>query len=215
MSKLILFQGDSITDCCRSRENPNDLGPGYPCLVATSLKADYPEEFEYLNRGISGNRSVDLLARIKCDLINLRPDYLSILIGVNDTWHEIADKNGVSLENYEHIYNMILTEIKSALPDIKIMLLEPFILNGEATCDCEEAPDRWSRFSTDVFARAKIVKRLAEKHGCKFVPLQDKFNDAAKRSSCDAYWLMDGVHPYPQGHEIIKREWLRAFEEIK
>ncbi len=209
MSKLILFQGDSITDCCRSREDLNDLGSGYPCLVATSLKADYPEQFDYINRGVSGNRSVDLLARIKNDIINLAPDYMSILIGVNDTWHELGENNGVSLEKYELIYDMILSEVKAALPDIKIMLLEPFVLHGEATTDS------WDAFSGDVFARAKIVKKLAEKHDCKFVPLQDKFNDAAKKSSCDAYWLMDGVHPYPQGHEIIKREWLKAFEEIK
>lgn len=215
MQKVILFQGDSITDCGRNRSNSADLGPGYPRLASASLALDNVDRYQFINRGISGNRIVDLYARIKTDIINLKPDYMSILIGVNDTWHEIADKNGVDAEKYEKIYDMLLTEIKQALPDIKIMILEPFVLNGPATCNCEELPDRWQRFSVDVFAHAAAARRLAQKHGCKFVELQDKFDEAAKTSESTTYWLLDGVHPNHAGHELIKREWLKAFEEIK
>ena len=106
--KKILFQGDSITDAGRSRDDDNYMGVGYPTLVAGTLGADRPAEFEYINRGISGNRVVDLYARIKADIINLQPDYMSILIGINDDWHELEYKNGVSTQKYETIYNMLI-----------------------------------------------------------------------------------------------------------
>lgn len=215
MQKVILFQGDSITDCGRSRQNLSDLGTGYPGLVASSLGLDHVEKYSFINRGISGNRIVDLYARIKSDIINLKPDYMSILIGVNDTWHEIADGNGVSTEKYEKIYDMLLTEIKQALPNIKIMILEPFVLKAAATEDCAEVPDRWQRFSSDVYEHAAAARRLAQKHGCKFIELQKLFDEAANKTDSPSYWLMDGVHPHPAGHELIKREWLKAFEEIK
>ena len=131
--KTILFQGDSITDCGRKREDPADLAKGYPRLVAADIGFDNPGEYTFYNRGISGNRIVDLYARMKIDLINLNPDYMSILIGVNDTWHEINKQNGVDTAKYERVYSMLIEEVKEALPDIKIMILEPFVLKGSAT----------------------------------------------------------------------------------
>lgn len=103
MKKRILFQGDSITDCGRVRDDFYDLGNGYPNLVTAMLGTDHPDEYEFVNRGISGNRIVDLYARIKIDFINLKPDYASIYIGVNDTWHEISRENGVDTEKFETI----------------------------------------------------------------------------------------------------------------
>ena len=103
--KTILFQGDSITDCGRSRENDSDMGMGYPTMVKGELGLEYPGQYTFLNRGISGDRIVDIYARIKADIINLKPDYMSILIGVNDVWHELGGCcNGVSAEKYEKIY---------------------------------------------------------------------------------------------------------------
>ena len=93
--KTILFQGDSITDVGRSRENDADRGHGYATLTAARLMLDHPGEFSIINRGISGNRIVDLYSRIKIDFINLKPDYLSILIGVNDVWHEVSRQRKV------------------------------------------------------------------------------------------------------------------------
>ena len=93
--KRILFQGDSITDACRSRESDDWKGMGYPTFVSGKLGYEFPNEYEFLNRGVSGNRSIDLIARIKEDMINLKPDIMSILIGVNDVWHEFGSQNGV------------------------------------------------------------------------------------------------------------------------
>lgn len=131
--RRVLFQGDSITDANRMRDNDNYRGSGYPTLISGKLGVEFPNKYEFLNRGISGNRVVDLLARVKADIINLKPDIMSILIGVNDVWHELSTQNGVSTENYEKIYNMLIDEVYSALPEIKIIILEPFVLKGVVT----------------------------------------------------------------------------------
>ena len=140
--KRILFQGDSITDAIRYRDDFYDMGRGYPNLVKASLGLEYPNEYEFINRGISGNRIVDLYARIKSDFINLKPDYASIYIGVNDAWHEIADKNGVDTDKFEKIYTMLIDEVKAACPDIKFIIIAPYVLEGTSTRDTEETPDR-------------------------------------------------------------------------
>ena len=211
--KTILFQGDSITDCDRNRNDPNSLANGYPRLVAADIGFENPNEYTFYNRGISGNRIVDLYARMKIDLINLKPDYMSILIGVNDTWHEINKQNGVDTAKYERVYSMLIEEVKEALPDIKIIILEPFVLKGSATVSTEEIPDRWERFDKDVREKAAAARRVAEKFGLKFIALQDKFS--ALDAEHEGIWLSDGVHPTVFGHELITREWLAAFEEIK
>lgn len=202
--KTILFQGDSITDAGRARDNDMNVGIGYPVLVKGTLGFEHPGEYTFLNRGISGNRVVDVYARIKSDIINLKPDVMSILIGVNDVWHEVSRENGVDAEKYFTIYSMLIEEIKAALPDIKIMILEPFVLKGTAT---EEA---WDIFRPEVEKRAAKAKMIAEKFDLPFIPLQDKFDAATLLAPAD-YWLVDGVHPTTMGHELIKREWLKGF----
>lgn len=210
MSKVILFQGDSITDALRSRDNDQFAGNGYPTLVKAKLGYDEPGKYTFLNRGISGNRVVDLYARIKIDLINLKPDVLSILIGVNDVWHEEEIKNGVDAAKFERIYDMLLDEVQEALPGIRLIILEPFVLHGKATENTPEHPTRWEYFRDETPLRAAAAKRVAEKHGATFIPLQHLFDEACKLAE-PAYWLHDGVHPTAMGHELIAREWLKAF----
>lgn len=210
MSKVILFQGDSITDGLRSRDNDQFAGNGYPTLVKAKLGYDEPGKYTFLNRGISGNRVVDLYARIKIDLINLKPDVLSILIGVNDVWHEEEIKNGVDAAKFERIYDMLLDEVQEALPGIRLIILEPFVLHGKATENTPEHPTRWEYFRDETPLRAAAAKRVAERHGATFVPLQHLFDEACQLAE-PAYWLHDGVHPTAMGHELIAREWLKAF----
>ena len=214
MSKIVLFQGDSITDCGRNRETNNHMGHGYATMAAGALMADNPGAYQCLNRGISGNRIVDLYARIKFSIINLKPDYLSILIGVNDVWHECSSQNGVSAEKFEFVYGLLIEEIKQALPDIKIMILEPFCLRGSATVSTEERPGRWEYFYNEVPLRAQAAKRVAEKYGLVFVPLQSVFDEAERQEPSEGYWLLDGVHPTAAGHELIKRQWLKGFAKL-
>lgn len=202
--KTIVFQGDSITACGRLKYDVNVMGEGYARFVRASLGFDHPGEYECHNRGISGHRIVDTYARIKADIINLKPDYLSILIGVNDVWHEFEHGNGVEDAKFERFYCMLIEEIKEALPDIKIMLLEPFCMKGEVT------EKWWEPFSSEVRSKAEITKRVAKKYQLSFVPLQEKMNELAKKTG-PQYWSVDGVHPTIEGHELIKREWLKTF----
>lgn len=206
--KTILIQGDSITDAYRSKDDDSIMGVGYPLLVNGELSYRYPQEYKVYNRGISGNRIIDLYARIKTDIINLNPDVLSILIGVNDVWHEFSHKNGIDAEKYYKIYCMLIEEIKATLPETQIMILEPFVLKGSGT------EEQWDGFRHEVGRRAEKAKKVAEKYNLIFVPLQEKFDEACKVAPSD-YWLYDGVHPTIAGHEIIKCVWLEAFEQIR
>ena len=206
----ILFQGDSITDAYRAKDNEWNLGIGYPRLVNAELGFLEAGKHEFFNKGISGNRVVDLYARIKRDIINLKPDVMSILIGVNDVWHGLDENspNGVDEDRFYDVYCMLIDDIKKALPDIKIMILEPFVLKASAT----EA--KWDVFNSEVKKRAQKAKEVAEKYGLVFVELQAGF-DALCEKAPASYWLGDGVHPSAMGHEFIKREWLAAYYKMQ
>lgn len=212
--KRILFQGDSITDCLRDRNAFYGMGNGYANLVKASLGNACPKEYEFINRGLSGNRIVDVYARIKADFINLNPDYASIYVGVNDTWHEIARKNGVDTPKFEKIYTMLIDEVKAACPVIKLIIMAPFVLEGTATCDTEQCPDRWHRFQTDVAEKADVCRKIAEKYNLPLIDLQPAFDRACQKAPAD-YWTIDGVHPTICGHEIIKQLWIETFEKIQ
>ena len=212
--KRIVFWGDSITDCGRNRNDLYHMGAGYANLVKADLGYRCPGEYEFMNHGISGDRIVDLYARIKAGFLNWTPDYASIYVGVNDAWHEIAYKNGIATAKFEKLYEMMLDEILEALPDIKLMLIAPFVLEGYNTCNTEEIPDRLERFRVDVAEKAAVTKKMAEKYHLPLIELQPAFDAALERAPAD-YWAYDGVHPTVCGHEIIKRLWLETFEKMK
>lgn len=179
-------------------------GVGYPIIVASDIYRESPVKYRVMNRGVSGNKSVDLYARIKPDVWNEKPDVLSILVGVNDVWHDIWGC-GVELKRYEKVYSMMIEETLEHLPDITIMLCEPFFLHGAV-------PDEnYEKFSA-IFGYAKIVKTLAEKYDLLFLPLQEKFNEAAQRFGEEKY-LYDGVHPTVAGATLIADAWLKLYRE--
>ena len=202
--KTFVFQGDSITDADRSRNNDDYRGNGYPTMVAGDLGYKYPGQFRFLNRGVSGDRIVDVNARIRRDLINLSPDYLSILIGINDVWHELGGRNGVNNTKFYRTYCDVVEEVLTMCPGVKIFILEPFVLKGPAT------EDNWGVFDTETRMRAESAKRVAEKYGLVFVPLQAKL-DALCEKAPSTYWLHDGVHPTAMGHAVIARALEEAF----
>ncbi|MGN0822530.1 MAG: SGNH/GDSL hydrolase family protein [Candidatus Gallimonas sp.] len=210
----IVFFGDSITDMGRNREFNKSTeiwsyGSGYPMFVAGSLYGENPQKYEVINRGISGDRVVDLYARMKADVWNLQPDVLSILIGINDVWHEIGGKNGVELDRFEKVYRMMIEDTKKALPDLKIVLCEPFVLEGSATV--EEGTDKYQRFC-EVFKYAAVVKKIAKEYGLYFLPLQEKLNEKAAQYGGEHY-LYDGVHPIVAGAKLIADEWVKLYQE--
>ena len=207
----ILFQGDSITDCGRGE---NGYGQGYALMAMGQLGAKEAGKHTFYNKGISGNRIVDVYARIKADCINLEPDVMSLLIGVNDVWHEIERQNGVDADKFEKIYTMFMEEVIAHNPNIKIILLGAYVLKGPATVH-EDNPSRWETFEREVAIRAEIAKKIAEKFSknAVFVPLQEIFDNALK-SAPESQWSGDGVHPTPQGHALIANAWLDAYSKL-
>ena len=205
----ILFFGDSITDM-QSDKSPNSLkvfslGMGYTFLVASAFSRIDPNKYEIINCGISGNTSVDLYARLKKDVWNLKPDVLSILVGVNDVWHRLEDDSGVDLDRFEKVYSMIIKETLKVLPDLKIMLMEPFVLKGSETVK------NYDEFLT-VKDYAKVVRSIAEKNNLYFVPLQETFDEYSAKYGAAAY-LADGVHPEVAGATLIADEWMKTFHD--
>lgn len=202
--KRIVFQGDSITDAERSRDDLRMLGSGYPTIVSATLGELYPGEFECYNMGVSGNRISDLLARWKKDCLNYQPDYLSILVGINDVWHELSYGNGVDAELFEKLYDIVLDETFKALPNIKILLLEPFVLQYTATSE------NWTYFRTETDKRIAAVRRLGQKYNLPTVDLQKLFDEALQKAPVD-FWSRDGVHPTAPGYAVITKAWLEGF----
>lgn len=206
----ILFQGDSITDAGRYTDvgtgvRDSSLGAGYVKLISTRLLCDSPEKnYEIINRGISGNRIVDLYARWKADCINLAPDVLTILIGVNDTWHERGGQNGVEVPRYERFYRELIEWTLSALPNIKIILMTPF---------ANPVNDHIASFFPEVNERQAVVEKLAKEFSLPCVKLHEDFEAANTRAPME-YWTPDGVHPSGAGHQLIADAWLKAFAQI-
>ena len=203
---VILFQGDSITDMHRDRKNgdANNLGAmgyGYPAHISGYLLAEQAQQsYKIYNRGISGNKVFQLADRWQKDCLDIKPDILSILIGVNDIWHKLAGHYPEgSVEKYEDDYNALLKRTKEALPNVKIIICEPFVLKTGAV------DDRWF----PEFDRYRgVAKEMADEYGHKFIPFQSMFNKALKNAPAD-YWLPDGVHPSIAGAYLMAKEWLK------
>ena len=212
--KRILFQGDSITDAGRNREDFYSLGYGYPLLVSAHLTAEHPGEYEYVNRGIGGDLLVDLYNRRQVDLLDLAPDYLSIFIGTNDAWAELDQGRPIVTEEFEQMYEDLLNEIFATYPNVKVMLISPAIMEGLFSRNTAEQPDRLNQFRIHVASRIEVVRKLAEKYSLPFVDMQAVYDAACLRADASV-WTGDGAHPTPGGHELIKRAWLAAFEDLK
>ena len=232
--KTILFQGDSITDCGRYRKATDKkestrvffsdgrffkkktaLGEGYPSIVSSQLKKLLPDEYRYYNRGVGGDKITSVYDRMQKDIIDIKPDYMSILIGVNDVWHRYEfTGEGTTAEKFEKTYDLLLARLKSEFPELKLIIMGAFVLEGTATCNRESHPDRYAVFTKEVAQMASIAKKLAGKYSCPFIDLQSAFDEANKTFSAKEL-LSDGVHPTRKGHEIIAREWLVAFSELE
>ncbi len=196
----VLFQGDSVTDAGRARENPANLGNGYPRYAAALLRERFPErEWEFLNLGISGNRTGDLLARWKEDCIDIQPDFLSILIGINDTWRAFDSNNPTTAEQFEDNYRRLLEDVKNHT-HAKILMMEPFVLRDTP------AKDAWR---ADLDPKIQVVRRLAWEYADGYVPLDGLFAAACMEQG-PLYWTADGVHPVEAGAKRIAAAYVEA-----
>ncbi len=202
----ILFQGDSITDAGRKRgvrgaNNHAALGNGYAFLTAAQLLVDHPQAgYEIYNRGISGNKVFQLADRWQQDCLDINPNVLSILIGVNDIWHHLNGEYDGTVETYRSDYHKLLTETKDVLPNVRLVICEPFVLRTGAVTD------KWFPAFDQFRASAKAV---AEEFDAVWVPFQSMF-DRAVEVAKPGYWARDGVHPSPAGAAMMAQAWLRA-----
>ena len=203
MKKIrILFQGDSITDAGRDKRNYFNLGNGYPKYAAANIAAAYPDtEFEFLDLGISGNRTDQLFDRLYPDAIALEPDMISILIGVNDVWHRHgAGRIATTDEQTELNLRTILKELR-AKANAKIMILVPFVL------DYDDEMRRHIR--EELPSIQKIVYKLAEEYADVCIPLDKLFAEALPSQPEPLYYSADGVHPNANGAAFIGEHYAK------
>lgn len=199
----VLFQGDSITDGNRGRSaDPNHiLGHGYAFLIAAKYGAAFaPLNLEFMNRGVSGNTVLELQKRWGADTLELKPDVLSVLIGINDQSHNVP------LDRYEQIYEELLTSAEAASPNLRLVLCEPF------TLAVGKKKEDWEAWRAGVQARQEVVARLAAKHRAALVKFQHVFDEACKIAPAE-HWIWDGVHPTYSGHQLMADEWERVVRE--
>ncbi len=201
---LILFTGDSITDGTRNRtcrfEDPAALGAGYVSILAGKLGYEQAElNLKFRNTGISGDRTRDLLARWDTDCIDLRPDWLSILVGVNNTWRRYDAGDPTPDETFEAECRELLGRVVRET-SARLVLCSPFLLHVDESV---------VRMREDLDPKIGILKRLAAEHDAVWVDF-----DAAFAAACDrkppTYWAFDGVHPTIAGHALMAEAWLAA-----
>ena len=201
----ILFQGDSVTDAGRDKGNSMDMGEGYPRYASAMIQDSYPDdEFEFVNLGISGNRTEHLVARLENDFIQIQPDIVSILIGVNDVWHHYAHEFVETTdEQFERNYRQVLDAIK-ANTSARILMIQPFLL---------ETVDPAKQALCEELARKQaIVKKLADEYADAYLPLDEILH--AETEEEPAYYAADGVHPTPDGACFIGEAYLRAIAPL-
>ena len=197
----ILFQGDSVTDAGRDRSNPADLGEGYPKFASAMIQDSYPDtEFEFVNLGISGNRTEHLVARLESDFIEVQPDIVSIMIGINDVWHHYEhDLVETTDEQFEANYRLILDNIKSRT-NARILLIQPFLL-------ASVVPSR-GILCEELARKQEIIRKLADEYADAYLPLDEVLHTEATEEP--AHYSADGVHPTPDGACYIGEAYLRA-----
>lgn len=200
---VLLFQGDSITDTYRmDAENPDEsLGKGYPAKIAEKLASDFAQlNIKVINRGISGHRTKDLVNRWDKDCVDLKPDYVSILIGINDTWRAFDSNDPTPVEQYEEKMRILLGRIK-AETNAQIILLNPFLLDS--------MPDK-PRMRPDLLEKQAVVYKLIKEFDVTFIDLQKIFDKMVAEGTDMVALSEDGVHPTDFGHEVIAKEWMKA-----
>jgi len=216
----ILFQGDSITDAFRKPEEINpayQLGNGYVFLVAAHLGAQYPERrLEFVNRGVSGHKVAEIAARWEADALQIAPDFVSLLAGVNDTQNfckyihsdaslsveDKARRDAEAFAKFQENYAWLLDSVLERKPETKILLLEPFLLEVDVV----------TPYWREHLSRSRqAIARIAEERGLPLVSLQKIFDDACRRAPA-AYWAYDGIHPTHAGARLIADAWLEAAE---
>ena len=201
----ILFQGDSVTDAGRDKRNYHHMGNGYAKFASALIAEAHPDvEFEFINFGVSGNRTSELFDRFYVDGLVFQPDVISILIGVNDVWHRHnIHKIATTDEQTKLNYTCLLERIKRE-SNAKILMMTPYLLDH---------PDV-QHMKAEVDAINVFIKELAAKYADAFVPLDELFDEAMKTQPAPLYYSGDGVHPNENGAKFIAEHYAKAIEKL-
>jgi lysophospholipase L1-like esterase len=204
---VILFQGDSITDAGRNKDDssfnsPRALGSGYAMLTSAALLEKYASlNLKIYNKGISGNKVFQLAERWDKDCLELKPDVLSILIGVNDIWHKLNGQYNGTVDVYRKDFIALLERTKKALPNVKLIICEPYAVPGVKAVD-----DKWY---PEFYDYQNAARDIADQFGATFIPFQKVYDEAQKRAP-GVYWTGDGVHASFPGAQLMAQAWLKA-----
>jgi lysophospholipase L1-like esterase len=204
---VILFQGDSITDAGRKKDDSTinaaaALGSGYAMIAASDILYKYAEKnVKIYNRGISGNKVYQLAERWDKDCLDLKPNVLSILIGVNDFWHKILGRYDGTIETYRNDFKALLDRTKQKLPGVRLIIGEPYAVKGIKAVD-----EKWYPEFNEYRAAAKEIAQL---YDAVFIPYQAIY-DKAQKEAPGVYWTGDGVHPTLAGANLMAHAWMEA-----
>ena len=201
----ILFQGDSVTDACRDRSNPADMGEGYPRYASAMIQDAYSADidFDFVNLGIGGNRTEHLVARLDSDFVDIQPDIVSIMIGINDVWHRHSHGLMTTDEDIERNYRTVLEAIKSRT-NARILIIQPFLM--------ESANPNVAELREELTRAQAIIKRLADEYADAYLPLDAILN--AETEEEPTYYTGDGIHPTPNGACYIGEAYLKAIAPL-
>ncbi len=200
--KTVLFQGDSVTDCGRARDDISSLGNGYPAMIEAIYRNLFPDNnVRFINRGVSGDRAYNLIERYIEDIRETEPDFISILIGINDVWRIFDSGDQSTVEAFRDHYDYLMKMIKHDFPEAGIMIMEPFALHA--------LPDR-AGWHTELDPRIQVVREIASAYADHFVPLDGIFASCCTGGNSPADFASDGVHPTERGHAVIARAYLEA-----
>ncbi|MBS1660465.1 MAG: SGNH/GDSL hydrolase family protein [Bacteroidetes bacterium] len=204
---IILFQGDSITDARRKKDDkaansPAALGTSYPFIAASELLWRAPEKsFSIYNRGVSGNKVYQLAERWDADCLDLKPTVLSVLVGVNDFWHTLVNGYKGTVQTYRDDYRALLDRTKQKFPEVRLIIGEPYAVKGLSAVD-----DKWYPAFDEYRAAAR---EIADSFGAAFIPYQEIY-DKALKSAPGSYWTPDGVHPSIAGARLMAEAWMQV-----
>ena len=204
---VILFQGDSITDAGRKKDSPTPnnagaLGSGYAMIAGSGLLYEYADKnLKVYNKGISGNKVYQLAERWDKDALDLQPNVLSILVGVNDFWHTLTNNYKGTIKTYTDDFKALLDRTKQKLPNVKLIIGEPYAVTGIKSVD-----EKWYP-AFDEYRKA--AREIADSYDAVFIPYQSIY-DKAQKLAPGVYWTADGVHPTLAGAHLMAHAWLEA-----
>ncbi|MBN2684319.1 MAG: SGNH/GDSL hydrolase family protein [Pontiellaceae bacterium] len=199
---LILFTGDSITDCFRDRADPESLGMGYVAMICGQLALRYPElNLRFRNTGIKAERTADLLKRWQHDCIDLRPNWVSLLVGINNVYYRYDRNDPTSLDQFEREYRELLRRTVDET-GVNLILCSPFLL---------PINDFVAGMHEDLEPKVEVMKSLVEEFDALWVDFSSTFDSAGQKTG-PHYWSADGVHPSIGGHALMAETWLRSVE---